>query len=240
MPGNELVQSLVRALDILECVARCPSGIRLADAGAELGLNTTTAYNLMRTLAERGYLRKDSMNRYHLGSALRELLLQERSKLLMQSAGSELLKIASAMPGCVAGMNQLCDNHLFTVLRVSPERRNVLQYPVSVTLPLYTSCTGLAFLMQSVCAPGLFGTWHFEEHGSSFWKSRENLDAFLEKSRAQGFVTMELCGTADTGVAMPLAENYVLNLRCSGGDLKRGIRLLQAAVEKIRKNTGEN
>ena len=95
MPGNELVQSLVRALDILECVARCPSGIRLADAGAELGLNTTTAYNLMRTLAERGYLRKDSMNRYHLGSALRELLLQERSKLLMQSAGSELLKIAS-------------------------------------------------------------------------------------------------------------------------------------------------
>ena len=240
MPGNDLVQSLVRALDILEYVSRSPSGVRLSDAGAELGLNTTTAYNLMRTLALRGYLQKDSLSRYHLGGALNELLLQQRSNVLIQSAGAQLLEISSAMPGCVAGLTHLCDSHLRTVLRVSPERRNAVQYPMGVTLPLYSSCTGLAFLMQSTCAPGLFSYWPFEEHGANFWKERESLETFLEKSAKQGYVAMNLCGTKDTGIAIPLAENYVLNLRCPESDLKRGIRLLQAAVDKIRKNTGEN
>ena len=240
MPGNELVQSLVRALDIMESVSRSPSGVRLADVSDELGLNTTTAYNLMRTLAERGYLQKDSLNRYRLGRAVTELLVQERSHILMQSSGTMLLKLASAMPGCVAGVTNLCDNHLRTVLRVSPERRNVLQYPVSMTLPLYSSCTGLAFLMQSVYAPGLFSYWPFEENGANFWKSKENLDAFLEKAREQNFVTMDLCGTGDSGIAIPLAENYVISLRCPKDELKRGIRLLQNAVQKIREKTGEN
>jgi DNA-binding IclR family transcriptional regulator len=240
VPGNELVQSLVRALDIMESVSRSPSGVRLADVSEELGLNTTTAYNLMRTLAERGYLQKDSLSRYRLGRGVTELLIQERSNKLMQSSGTMLLKLSSAMPGCVAGVTNLCDCHLRTLLRVSPERRNVLQYPVSVTLPLYSSCTGLAFLMQSIYAPGLFSYWPFEENGASFWKSKENLDAFLEKSRAQNFVTMELCGTRDSGIAMPLAENHVISLRCPKEDLKRGIRLLQTAVQKIREKTGEN
>lgn len=240
MPGNELVQSLVRALDIMESVSRSPSGVRLADVSDELGLNTTTAYNLMRTLAERGYLQKDSLNRYRLGRAVTELLEQERSHILMQSSGTMLLKLASAMPGCVAGVANLCDNHLRTVLRVSPERRNVLQYPVSMSLPLYSSCTGLAFLMQSVYAPGLFSYWPFEENRANFWKNKENLDAFLEKARAENFVTMELCGTGDAGIAIPLAENYVISLRCPKDELKRGIRLLQNAVQKIREKTGEN
>lgn len=239
MPGNELVQSLVRALDILECVSRSPNGIRLSDVGEELGLNNTTAYNLMRTLAERGYLQKDSLSRYRLGNAVTELVLQERSRLLMQSAGAQLLKIGAALPGCVASLTQLCDNHLRTVLRVSPERRNALQYPMSVTLPVYSSCTGLAFLMQSIYAPGLFSYWPFEEHGQNFWRSREKLDSFLDDSRKQGYVTMELCGTADVGIAMPLVENYVLNIRSGSENFKQAMRLLQAAVEKIRENTGE-
>ena len=234
MPGNELVQSLVRALDILECVSRSSNGLRLSDVGEELGLNTTTAYNLMRTLAERGYLQKDSLSRYRLGSAVTDLVLQERSHLLMQSAGVQLLKMSSALPECVASVTQLCDNHLRTVLRVSPERRNVLQYPMSMTLPVYSSCTGLAFLMQSVYAPGLFGCWPFEEYGSNFWRNRENLDSFLQTSRKQGYVSMELCGTSDVGIAVPLTENYVLNIRCVRGDWKQAMRLLQAAVEEIR------
>ena len=239
MPGNELVQSLVRALDILECVSRSPNGVRLSDVGAELGLNTTTAYNLMRTLSERGYLQKDSLSRYRLGSAVTELVLQERSRLLIQSAGAQLLKISAVLPRCVAGLTELCDSHLRTILRVSPERRNVLQYPMGVTLPLYSSCTGLAFLMQSVYAPGLFSSWPFEEHGSNFWRSWENLETFLNISRKQGYVTMDLCGTADVGIAVPLMENYVLNIRCAQDDLKQAMRLLQAAVEKIRQHTGE-
>lgn len=240
MPGNELVQSLVRALDILECVSRSPSGIRLADAGDELGLNTTTAYNLMRTLAERGYLQKDSKSRYHLGGALTDLLLNERNNLLMQSAGVQLQKISAALSGSVSGLTQLCDCHLRTVLRISPERRNVLQYPVSVTLPLYSSCTGLAFLMQSIYAPGLFSAYPFEEYGSNFWKSQEELDAFLERSREQGFVSMALCRTADMGMAVPLAENYVLSVRCAAEESKRAMKLLLSAVEKIKEKTGEN
>ena len=47
-------------------------------------------------------------------------------------------------------------------------------------------------------------------------------------------ITMELCGTSGVGIAVPLTENYVLNIRCVRGDWKQAMRLLQAAVEEIR------
>ena len=185
MPGKELVQSLVRAMDLLECVARGNFGRRLADISDELKINKTTAYNLLRTLAGHGYLIKDKSNQYHLGPALKELVRQEIRSEAMQYISGELLHMAEILPESVASLAELCGPQIRIVQRVSPERPNTITYPMNIFLPLYSSCTGLCFLMHDLYAPSLYNYWPFEEHGVNLWKDMEKLEDFLQTSRKQ-------------------------------------------------------
>ncbi len=83
-----IVQSVERALDILEALEASPNALRAVDIAEQVGLNGNTASNLLRTLYERGYLAQDQQRRYLLGgrtwqlgraadrwSSLREALL---------------------------------------------------------------------------------------------------------------------------------------------------------------------
>ena len=234
MPGKEFVQSVMRAMDILECVSRGRSGCRLADVSEELDLNPTTVYNLMRTLTERGYLCKDSSNRYHLGPAFRELAQNESRSHIMNVARRELLHIAAEMPESVAGLAELCGPQIFVVLRISPDRVRTVTAPLAFHLPVYTSCTGLCFLMQSGSAPQLFDSWPFDEYGQSRWKSREHLEEFLRECRGRGFVQLELEESRSVGFAEPVGENMVLLLRVPRADAEKAAALLRESAARIR------
>ena len=62
------VQSLARALDLLEAFPRLGPEIGLSRIAAELGLSKATAYRLLSTLEERGYVERSPGSRdYRLG-----------------------------------------------------------------------------------------------------------------------------------------------------------------------------
>ena len=63
MPNSELVQSLLRGLDILQLIALKPEGARLNELAEAAQLNKSTLHNLLRTLAAREFVFKDSLNR---------------------------------------------------------------------------------------------------------------------------------------------------------------------------------
>lgn len=65
------IQSIGRAFAILEQVARQRDGIGLAELSKTVGLHTSTAFHLVRTMVQLGYLaqEKDS-RRYRIGSRL--------------------------------------------------------------------------------------------------------------------------------------------------------------------------
>ena len=234
MPGKEFVQSLMRAMDILECVSRGPSGCRLADVSEELQLNATTVYNLMRTLTERGYLCKDRSNRYRLGPAFRELALAETRSHIMNRARQELLRIAAELPECIAGLAELCGSQIFEILRISPDRIRTVTTPLAFHLPVYTSCTGLCFLMQSGAAPALFDNWPFDEYGRSTWQSMERLEKFLRECRRRGFVQLELDGARSVGLAESVGESMALLIRVPRADAAKAVTLLRESAERIR------
>lgn len=224
----------MRALDILECVSHGRSGSRLADVSEELQLNATTVYNLMRTLTERGYLCKDSSNRYHLGPAFRELAQNETRSHIMTVARQELLHLAAELPECVAGLAELCGPQIFVVLRISPDRARTVTAPLAFHLPVYTSTTGLCFLMQSGCAPALFDYWSFDEYGKGSWKTMEQLEEFLRDCRQRGFVRLELDGARSIGLAEPVGENMALLIRVPRADGEPALRLLRESAARIR------
>jgi DNA-binding IclR family transcriptional regulator len=70
-PGGDeptkMIQSVQRALRIMEFVGRHSAGVSAQRIAFECGLNRATAYNLLRTLVYERYLRRDEEGRYSLG-----------------------------------------------------------------------------------------------------------------------------------------------------------------------------
>ena len=68
------VQSVARALDILDMIAEARSGLTLTEVTAGIGISKSATYALIRTLVDRGHLREASEGpRYQLGNALLRL-----------------------------------------------------------------------------------------------------------------------------------------------------------------------
>src|SRR5690606_26285870 len=64
------VQSVDRALDVLEALAGHGGAASLSEIAATTGLPYGTIHRLLRTLLARGYVRQESDRRYALGGAL--------------------------------------------------------------------------------------------------------------------------------------------------------------------------
>lgn len=63
----KMIQSVQRALRIMEFVGSHSGGVSAQRIAFECGLNRATAYNLLRTLVYERYLRRDELGRYSLG-----------------------------------------------------------------------------------------------------------------------------------------------------------------------------
>src|ERR1044071_801135 len=64
------VQSVDRALDLLEVVAARGGALTIGEIAAEAGIPLPTTHRLLRTLVERGYMRQAPDRRYALGFRL--------------------------------------------------------------------------------------------------------------------------------------------------------------------------
>lgn len=68
------IQSLDRAIDIVELLEWYAGGVGLSQIAERVGLNASTAHHLLVTLRERGYVEQDPVTRrYRLGSRLLNL-----------------------------------------------------------------------------------------------------------------------------------------------------------------------
>ena len=74
MPGNELVQSLVRGVKVLEVIVDAEREIRLNDIVKAVGLKTTTVHNLLRTLVAQEYVEKANGSGYLPGPMVIKLV----------------------------------------------------------------------------------------------------------------------------------------------------------------------
>ncbi len=64
------MQSVNKALDLLETLAEAGGELTLTDLAVDTGIPMATLHRLARTLVGRGYLRQLSDRRYALGPAL--------------------------------------------------------------------------------------------------------------------------------------------------------------------------
>lgn len=72
MTEDKGVQSIERALDIIEALAIEERGLGLSEIAAKVGLHKSTVYRIIETLHKRGYVEKTHDNNYKIGLKLIE------------------------------------------------------------------------------------------------------------------------------------------------------------------------
>jgi len=188
MPGSELVQSLVRGLELLRMAGSRSGGMRLNELADAAGLKVNTAHNLVRTLCSRGFLVKDAMNRFTTGPAIFELVAGMRGEAQREMMCRELLLLKEKFPHDTLTVSTIDAGLVRCVLRISPDRPGELQKTPEIVFAPYTSTT--AVVLQSGTSEAvttLEKQYPFEEYGAGMWGSREAFAKICEDVRCKGY-----------------------------------------------------
>ncbi len=72
---GHLTQSVLKALDVLECLQNERNALAPAEIARKIGVSRPTAYRLLATMANRGWVSKDShdASKYRLGYRVLQL-----------------------------------------------------------------------------------------------------------------------------------------------------------------------
>ena len=233
MPHSELVQSLLRGLDILKHISARPDGMRLNELTAVTGLKKPTLHNLLRTLAAKGFVYKDNMNRFNIGQALYEIAGTGTLARRQMKAQSIFSTLADDLPGCTITLSAISMDSVRCLLRISPDAPGELQRPAERCFTPYVMVS--AIVLQAAYpkeAARLEENYPFEEYGIGMWGSQENFTAAKQKVLQDGF-----CSRISRGMislAFPMPEYYALGF-CSPLEHKYEIGKYREAASNFRK-----
>ena len=143
MANSDLVQSLLRGLDIVELLVAHPEGMHLNDLAAQAGLKKPTAHNLLRTLVSRGFAARDEAGRYTAGPAIAAAADKVRRGDRAKTLEAALLALAHKLPGHVLTVSALTASAVKCVLRVSPDQPGVVQHPENREFMPYSSVSAI-------------------------------------------------------------------------------------------------
>ncbi|NQU44256.1 helix-turn-helix domain-containing protein [bacterium] len=205
MPGNQLVQSLSRGLEILQFLAHAEGAASLGDVANALGVKKPTAHNLLRTLASQGFVEQSGRG-YGLGWAISELAMVERNGDLLHRAAGEIRELYGGFPQGTLIFSEVLRDRTVVSLRMSPDQRGILQRPAGLSFGLYVSVSGL--VAQAFATPDHLDQMRlresFWEHGARVWGSLEHLGSFLEDVREKGYGEFPFDGESALRLGFPV------------------------------------
>lgn len=146
--SGRTIQSVDRALQVLEVIAEKRDGITVSAVSERVGLNVSTVHHLITTMVHRGYLTQVSRTRgYALGRKLNELLeMSERESDPAVLLGADLKALGDRL-GHGVQFAVLSDTSLLTKLSL-PSDDDVVAEPdeVEKMSALHATATGKAVL----------------------------------------------------------------------------------------------
>lgn len=207
MPHSQLVQSVLRGLDILEAVGASQDGLALRELSDRLGLKGPTVHNLARTLAARGFLQKTvDPPRYRLGRAVVELARLQADDVLARRAAGVIRRLFARLDRATVTLNRPVGGEVVTVLRISPERPGLLERPRGRSMHPYGTASALLFqaLWTEAERAAYRRRYPFWEYGAHLWGSPQRLERILARARRNGYAAVRLGEGGIYPVAAPV------------------------------------
>lgn len=107
MTEDKGVQSIDRALDIIEAVAEAGRPMGLTEIANQVGLHKSTAYRIIETLFKRGYLAKTDEGSYKIGLKLIDAVSCYINSLELQTEARPYVAKLAARFGLTAHLGVL-------------------------------------------------------------------------------------------------------------------------------------
>lgn len=189
----KMIQSVQRALDILNIVAKADSPVSLAEISRTADLHINTARGLVQTLQVNNYLaRSPADGCYYLGYEFltkSDRLYTLRVKQIRETAYGPMQKISNAYH--IQTFLQLCfDADVFTVTTAEPTGSFFSYRPkTGAVLPIYASASGklqLAYMPRKM-RDNLLDTILMVPYTENTITDREHLKKVLAEVRRQRF-----------------------------------------------------
>ncbi len=141
------VQSLMRALDILDCFTYQKRVMSLSDVVQRTGLNKTTAKRLISNLAARGYLQQDSQSKtYQLGMRLFELGGIVFSSFSLRQAAAQPMNMLQEKTGATVLLGARIEDHLVYVDKREGRGKVRISSDIGWRRPLHYGMLGMVLL----------------------------------------------------------------------------------------------
>ncbi|MCW2821199.1 MAG: IclR family transcriptional regulator [Marmoricola sp.] len=193
------VQSVERALGLLELVAAKRSAVSLSELARSSGLPPATLHRLARTLVDLGYLRQGATRQYALGPRL--ALLADSSSAQLGAAARPHLAHLVAEIGETANLAML-DRDLVAYVAQVPGRHSMRMF-TEVGRRVQPHCTAVGkALLAATCTDdevrALFGRTGLTRHTPHTLTDPETLVAQLAGIRERGYAVDE--GEQEVGV----------------------------------------
>jgi IclR family acetate operon transcriptional repressor len=214
--GHGRIQSIERAIAILETVANRPEGVTLAEVSVALGLHTSTTFHLIRTLASLGIVEQLDNKRYRVGSRLFMLAASSMTETAMLTQATPILEALSRDTGDAAHLAIRSRHEIVVIAKTAATGMLQLSGRTGTTRPAH--CTAIGKVLLSEVSPetldDLIDQLDFHRYTDKTITTREALLAELAAIRSSG-IGYDLCELDDEikCVAMPIRD---FARRCAG------------------------
>ena len=181
------VQSVDRALDILELLASRPGTLGVTEVAREVGLPAGTTHRLLVALAQRGWVRQDPGRRYGVGPAAQRV--GDASSRELATLALPALRAAVELSGETANVAGL-EGDAMVYLAQSPSPHTLRIFAeVGRRVPLHSTAVGKVVLagMDDAKADALLRAGRLEARTPRTLTTVEALEEELRRVRAQGF-----------------------------------------------------
>lgn len=208
MANNDLVGSVLKAMDVLVRVGQDDRGMRPSEIAEALGMKRPAVHNLVRTLIAGGFLEKRDTKRLHIGPVFLAIAERQRHGRFMTAAESAVEDLARRLPEAVVVFGLVTENDVRQWLRVSWERPELVQHIHGVPFAPYTSA---AALVASAWGSNAFRAaqetqYPFDEYGAHAWNGREAFEGFLRDIRRRGVAVSPFDRAKTLRVTAPVFE----------------------------------
>ncbi|MEV5409505.1 IclR family transcriptional regulator [Thermopolyspora sp. NPDC052614] len=230
------VQSVDRALDVLEALAGHGGEAGLSEIAATTGLPYGTIHRLLRTLLARGYVRQESDRRYALGGAL--VRLGGAAEGMVGVWARPYLARMVELSGETANLAVLEGDFVVYVAQVPSPRRLRMFAEVGRRVPAHSTAVGKVLLADRADAAAILERTGMPRRTDQTITSVEGMLAELEAVREQGYA-LDL-GEEETGVhclAVPVhdGDRVVASMSVSGPSDRIGAVDLAELARGMRK-----
>lgn len=146
MSGNNLTQTLVKGLRVLECVASADKPLTAIEVAERCGFSRSTAYRLLITMEELNYVVRENESSFKIGSSVFLLSKKGINRDELPSIARPYLKKLSEKTGETALISTLVGSEVVSIARVESKKSVRIGSKVGSVFPIYCTATGKTIL----------------------------------------------------------------------------------------------